>query len=251
MENAFLIFLLALGAGMSTIIGSLLVFFIKVMTDRIVVLTLSFSAGVMLGVSFFELLPQSIMDIGLLQASLAFFIGMLVMWIIDALIPHEYAAEHECKMSKKFRKTGILMVLGIAIHNFPEGFAVFAGGLESLETGILLAVAIAMHNIPEGISVSVPLLAAGFGRKKAFLYSALSGLLEPIGALFGILFLGTMLGPFGIMWLLAFVAGIMVFISIDELIPAAHEYCNGAGHRVTLAFLIGMGIVVTTLVLMQ
>ena len=146
-------------------------------------------------------------------------------------------------------RTGMFVALGIAIHNFPEGFAVFAGSLSSIETGILLAVAIAIHNIPEGISVSAPIYFATKSKKKAFLYSFLSGIAEPIGALIGALILLPFLNDMIISLSLAFVAGIMVYISFDELLPAAREYGNE--HTSALGVILGMLVMTISLILIK
>lgn len=203
--------LLSFLAGISTTIGGAIAFFIKKPTYKILSLTLGFSAGVMISVSFVELLKNSIDDIGFIYANIAFFVGILIIFLIDFLIPHEYIAEKVKAKDKKLMKTGLLTALGIAIHNFPEGLVVFAGSLYSIKFGILLAIAIAIHNIPEGISVSIPIFYATKNRKKAFFYSFLSGICEPIGAIIAAIFLLPFIKSF-IGATLAFVAGIMVFI---------------------------------------
>ena len=152
---------------------------------RFMTLTLGFSGGVMILVSFVELLPGGIEAIGFAPAHLAFFGGMAAMFLIDALIPHDYMAEHHRTEGGTregwLLKTGLFVALGIGIHNFPEGMASFAGALEDPSLGIAIAVAIAIHNIPEGLAVSAPVYAATGSRGKAFLWSFLSGVAEPIG----------------------------------------------------------------------
>ncbi len=214
----------------------------------------------MIAVSFFELLSNSIQTIGLLLAGFGFFVGMIFIFLLDLYIPHFYEVEepdhggHGGHRHRHFRhrtimRLSILTAAGVAIHNFPEGFVVFAGSLHSIKVGLVLAIAIAMHNIPEGISVSVPVFYATGNRKKAFKYSFLSGISEPIGALFGIIFLLPFLTEFVVNWALAFAAGVMVYISFDELLPAAHKY--GKEHSVTLGVILGMILMVITLVLLN
>jgi len=237
--------LLSFLAGISTAIGGLIAFFIKKPTFKILSISLGFSAGVMITVSFMELLKKAIGDVGFIYANLAFFLGILLIFAIDVLVPHEYIAEKLPSKDRSLMKTGIFTTLGIAIHNFPEGFAVFAGALYSIEVGVLLAIAIAIHNIPEGISISIPIFYATRDKKKAFWYAFLSGIFESIGALIGAIFLLPFLSPKIVSLSLAFVAGIMVYISFDELLPAAHRY--GKEHMVALGVILGMLVMTLTL----
>lgn len=241
--------LLSFLAGMSTTIGALIAFFIKNPTHKILSFALGFSAGVMINVSFVELLVKSTNEIGFSHANLAFFLGIAVIFVIDYLIPHEYIAEKAEVKDPKLMRTGTLTAIGMAIHNFPEGFATFAGSLYSIEVGILLAIAIAIHNIPEGISVSIPIFYATGDKRKAFLYSSASGIFEPIGALIGAAFLLPFITNYLTSLVLAFVAGIMVYISFDELLPAAHKY--GKEHIVTIGVIAGMAVMILSLVMLR
>ncbi|MEE9323426.1 MAG: zinc transporter ZupT [Candidatus Aenigmarchaeota archaeon] len=254
--------LLSFLAGASTTIGALIAFFVKKPTDRFLSMGLGFSAGIMIAVSFFELLSSSILAIGLVSAGFGFFVGMIFIFIIDLCIPHFYEVEesdpvghgghghrHRHLRRRTLMRLSVLTAVGIAIHNFPEGFVVFAGTLHSLQVGLVLAIAIAMHNIPEGISVSVPVFCATGDRKKAFKYSFLSGISEPIGALFGMIFLLPFLSVYVVNWALAFAAGVMVYISFDELLPAAHKY--GKEHSATFGVILGMLLMVVTIVLLN
>jgi len=146
-------------------------------------------------------------------------------------------------------RAGILTAIGIAIHNFPEGFATFAGALHSIEVGTLLAIAIAIHNIPEGISVSIPIFYATRNKRKAFLYSFASGIFEPIGALIGAAFLLPFMTNYLLNFVLAFVAGIMVYVSFDELLPAAHEY--GRGHITAMGVISGIAVMMFSLTMLK
>ena len=241
--------LLSLLAGLATMIGSVLSLTIKKPGPKFLTLSLGFSAGVMIFVSFVELLDQGIRSIGHPFAYLAFFVGMGLMFLIDNLVPHDYMAEHNVdpKLCKNVNlcRTGFFLALGITIHNFPEGIAVFAGTLSNVHVGIAIAIAIALHNIPEGIAVSVPVYAATRSRRKAFMWSALSGLAEPAGALIAALFLLPFINASVIGWMLAVVAGIMVFISIDELVPISRSY--GEEHLSILGLMAGMIVMALSL----
>jgi len=221
MDNVMLAFLYTFLAGISTGIGSLIAFFIKEVKPVHMAIFMGFSAGVMIYISFAELLFTSIIDIGFANASLFFFIGIALIAVIDFLLPHEYEEEHSCReiQNKGLLKAGMLIAIGIAIHNFPEGMAMLFSTLKDPQLGLLLVVAIALHNIPEGISVSFPIYCATNSRKKAFLWSFASGLAEPLGALIGFFIIFPFLTPYILSAILAVVAGIMIFISFDELIP--------------------------------
>jgi ZIP family zinc transporter len=240
--------LLSTLAGLSTTIGSVLGIFAREPGPRFMALTLGFSAGVMILVSFVELLQGGIEAIGFAWAHAAFFGGMGAMFLIDALIPHDYMAE-EHHPRGRLLKTGLLVALGLGIHNFPEGMAAFAGALEDVRLGAAIAVAIAVHNIPEGLAVSAPIYAATGSRTKAFLWSFLSGVAEPVGALVAALVLlpflsGPLLGV-----VLAGVAGIMVFISLDELVPVARSF--GEEHLSIIGVVVGMVVMAASLWLLK
>ncbi|MBN2380447.1 zinc transporter ZupT [candidate division WOR-3 bacterium] len=241
-------------AGLSTTIGSVIGIFVRKPGPRFLTFTLGFSAGVMILVSFVELLATGIEEIGFFWGLAAFFGGMGLMFLIDVLIPHSYKAEqHQPGSSKqdksKLQRAGLLVALGIGIHNLPEGLAAFAGALENINLGIAIAVAIAIHNIPEGLAVSAPIYAATGSRKKAFWFSFLSGVAEPVGAGIAALFLMPFLSSVLIGTVLAAVGGIMVFISIDELVPAAKAY--GYDHLAIIGVIIGMVIMALSLWLLK
>jgi len=259
--NAFLLTLLA---GLSTGIGSALAFFTKKTNTRFLSVSLGFSAGVMIYVSFVEILfkaSESLIryhgeDTGWWITVGAFFGGILFIALIDRFIPsaenpHEVRRIEEMnKPASKNRlmRMGMFTALAIGIHNFPEGLATFTAALNDPELGLAIAIAIAIHNIPEGIAVSVPVYYATGSRKKAFLLSFLSGLSEPIGALIGYLILMPFMDDqlFGILF--ASVAGIMVFISFDELLPAAREY--GEHHLSIYGLLAGMAVMAFSLLIL-
>ena len=247
-------------AGLSTGIGSLISLFTKKTSTRMLSLALGFSAGVMLYVSFVDILPQASITSGAYAATLAFFGGIAVIMVIDRLVP-SYENPHEPvkadhlkghdrkgrRMCKEMHRTGLMVAVAITIHNFPEGIATFAGGLLDMRIGLAIAIAVAIHNIPEGVAVSMPIYCATGSRKKAIYYSFLSGLAEPLGAVFGFFFLFQFMSTGLLGMLLAAVAGIMVFISLDELLPAAREY--GDHHMSVYGLIIGMGIMAISLFL--
>lgn len=263
MDTIFYAFLLTLLAGLSTGIGSLIALLAKRTNRRFLSVSLGFSAGVMAYVSMIEIFAkaQSALTAQLGQRPgswatvAAFFGGMLFIAVIDKLIPAE-KNPHEVKLveqedaappARKLMRMGVFTALAIAIHNFPEGLATFVSALQSPSIAIPIVVAIAIHNIPEGIAVSVPIYQATGSRKKAFCYSFLSGLAEPLGALIGWLLLMPIMTDtvFGIIF--AAVAGIMVFISFDELLPAAREY--GEHHLSIYGLISGMGVMAVSLLL--
>jgi len=189
--------------------------------------TLGFSAGVMILISFVELLQEGIDTIGFVAAHTGFFLGMIVFFLIDFLVPHDYIGQEDhgkIPSTSRLMRTGVLVALGIGIHNLPEGMATFMSAIEDIHLGIAIAVAIAIHNIPEGLAISAPVYAATGSRRKAFLWSFLSGVSEPIGAGLAGLILLPFMSEAVLGWVLSFVAGIMIAISIDELIPVAKSY---------------------------
>lgn len=243
---------LSLVAGLATSVGSAIAFVVPGFSGRWLSGLLGLSAGVMISVSFVELFAGAVEELELMWASVAFFAGFGAIFLVDVLVPHEYEDEHRGGRAgddAALKRAGLLTAVGIAIHNFPEGIVVMAGAAHSPELAVLLTVAIALHNIPEGIAVSVPILAATGDRRKAFLYSFLSGLAEPVGALVGALVLISIMTPAVIAATMAFVAGIMIFISFDELLPMAHRY--GEEHAASVGVLAGMAVMIATLVALQ
>lgn len=200
----------------------------------------------MILVSFVELLSSWIERIGFALAHAGFFAGMLFMYLVDNLVPHRYfAEEHGAEREDGLYRTGMLVALGIGIHNFPEGMATFAGALQDFRLGLAIAVAVAVHNIPEGLAVSTPVYLAAGSRRKAFLWSLYSGLAEPVGAALAAIFLFRFLDDTVLGWVLSVVAGIMVYISLDELIPASREY--GQDNHAILGAIAGMLVMAVSL----
>jgi ZIP family zinc transporter len=267
-ETAFVVTLLA---GLATGVGSAIAFFAKRTDFRFLSVALAFSAGVMLYVSFVEILPKGIAmaakTISETQAAWvgvgSFFAGMAVIAVIDKLVPkkqnpHEPASPDDLSAirlgapvahNQRLMRMGTLTAIAIGIHNFPEGMATFVATLDDPRVGIAIAVAIALHNIPEGISVSVPVYFATGSRKKAFAISFLSGLAEPIGALAAYAVLQQVLSPTAMGGLFAAVAGVMVFISLDELLPTAQQH--GEQHQVVYGIVLGMAVMALSLLLLK
>ena len=253
---------LTLFAGLSTGIGSAMAFFARKTNTKFLSTSLGFSAGVMVYVSFVEIFPQAL---SLLKKSdstnpelvtvVAFFVGIALIYAIDMLIPnaenpHEMRSVEDMGGSKEkqLKRMGIMMALAIGIHNFPEGMATFTSALVSPDIAIPIAIAIAIHNIPEGIAVSVPIYYATGSRKKAFWLSLTSGMAEPIGGLIGYFLLMPFMSDFTLGLLMAAVAGIMVFISVDELLPGAEKY--GEHHFSIAGFVGGMAVMAISLLML-
>jgi len=264
-ENLVLAFTLTLLAGLSTGIGSFIAFFTRHTNKAFLSMALGFSAGVMIYISFVELMPEALemlepehghnMAAWIMTAG--FFAGVFFIGIIDRMVP-EHENPHEARKveevhggvdREKMHRMGIFAALAIAIHNFPEGMATFFATLADPTLGVAIAIAIALHNIPEGIAVAVPIYYATKSRAKAFWLSMSTGLAEPLGALIGFLILRPFMSPTIMGFVFAFIAGIMVFISLDELFPAAKEY--GKGHLAIYALVVGMLVMALTLLLLM
>lgn len=263
----FIAITLTLFAGLATGIGSALAFFTKHTNTKFLSVALGFSAGVMIYVSFTEMFIDGknlLMDIytprsGTAFAVLALFGGMFLAALIDRLVPHaenpheahhveEMADKAEAKKQKKLLRLGIMAALAIGLHNLPEGLATFIAASHDLTLGIAIACAIAIHNIPEGIAISIPIYYATGSKIKAFKYSFLSGLSEPVGALLGCLMLIYFFSEELIIgFLFPAVAGIMIFISLDQLLPAAREY--GEHHLSIYGLVAGMAVMAFSLIL--
>lgn len=268
-NNILLAFMFTLFAGLATGIGSFLAFFTKKTNTSLLSISLGFSAGVMIYVSFVEIFfkaQESLVSYfgnstGEWATVGSFFLGILLISIIDKLVPdyqnpHHPREKEQLKNLKErendtrkmqLKRMGLFSALAIAIHNFPEGIATFASALTDPALGLSIAIAIAIHNIPEGISVSVPLYYATGSKRKAFIYSFISGLAEPLGALIGYFIFRAFFSELVFGVLFGSVAGIMVYISIDELLPTSRKY--GKEHQEVYGFMAGMAIMAMSLLL--
>lgn len=254
MNNILLAFFITLCAGLSTVIGSIISLFVKKENKTFLSISLGFSAGVMIYISMLEMFLKS-KDLltsklgefnGYFIAIMSFFVGIVLVLIIDLFLDKKENKIKE-ENSNYLYKVGLFTAFILALHNFPEGFVTFVSSLYNPTMGIVIAVAIAIHNIPEGIAVSVPIYYSTGNRKKAFIYSFLSGLTEPLGAIIGYIILGTFLNELAFGIVFALTAGIMVYISISELLPSAFEYGN---KRLSIyGFILGMFIMAISLLL--
>ena len=205
-------------AGISTLVGYLFIY-IKADKNKVISKSLSFASGVMLTLSLVDLIPTSInylkMDNrSLLYAVLFFFVGIILCLIINTKI----------KDNDVLYTTGILSMIGIMIHNIPEGIVTYILSTVDMKLGLIFAIAIILHNIPEGISISVPIYYSKKSKKKAFLYTMISGLSEPLGALLSMIFLYKYISNFLIAILFSLIAGLMSYISIFELMKTSFKY---------------------------
>lgn len=264
-QNLILALTLTIIAGLSTGIGSVIGVLSKRFNPKVLAFSLGVSAGVMIYVSLVEIFQKAKASLSLSMGAkdgyiltvVSFFSGIFVIALIDKLVPsyknpHEFNIEGKIERlpeieKQKLMRMGLFSALAIAIHNFPEGLATFMSGLQNPTLGISIAFAVAIHNIPEGLAVAAPIYYATKDRKKAFLLSFLSGLSEPVGALIGYFVLRSLFTDmtFGVVF--AMVAGIMVYISLDELLPTAEEYGE---HHISMAGLIsGMIVMAISLLL--
>jgi len=265
-NSILMAFGLTLFAGLATGIGSAMAFFTHRTSTRFLSIALGFSAGVMIYVSMIEIFAKAKTALtgalgevtGNWVTVIGFFGGMFFIALIDKLVPsyenpheihtvEEVDESHRGKDMTRLLRTGVFMAIVIALHNFPEGLATFMAALHNPSLGIPIAFAIAIHNIPEGIAVSVPVFYATKNRWRGFLLSFASGLAEPVGALVGYFLIIRFFNDlvFGITF--AAVAGIMVFISLDELLPAAREY--GEHHLSIYGLIFGMIVMAISLLL--
>jgi ZIP family zinc transporter len=285
MESILLALLLSTIAGLSTTIGSFVAFFIRKPSDKFISFIMGFSAGVMILVSFVELLQEGIQTNGVFAGILFFLMGMGLMLLIDIGVTHYYEYEdglaieenseirsehhgkhrgkqnghqngrrqghrHKKQLSqqKQLRKTSLLVTLGVFIHNFPEGMATFIGTLKEFELGLLITIAIALHNIPEGIAVAATVSTCNDSKVKPFLWSFVSGISEPLGALTVGFFLLPFINDSLLAAMLSVVAGFMVYISLDELLPMSRSL--GKEHLSILGITTGMFVMAISLALL-
>ncbi len=270
-------------ASLATVLGSFIGMMVHRPGPRLMAFALGFSAGVMMFVSFGELLRTGIADVGFVPAVLAFFGGMLVMFLIDRHVPHRFISERAQELEYRdpklaeavpphpsprhgprhlgpgwgrhrydgmpgpqaLMRAGVLIAIGIAIHNLPEGMATFAGAIKDRGLGLAIAGAIALHNMPEGLAVALPIFCATGSRRKAFWWAFMSGAAEFAGALLAAVILMPFLTPTFLAVLLSAVAGLMVFISFDELIPGSYSY--GYEHVSVSGIVTGMALMAASI----
>lgn len=243
--------ILTLCAGMSTLLGGFVTFFIKRNNLKALSVGLGFSAGVMIYVSLNELMSEAPEMLSAYYSEIpakalgfaGFFIGILIAIAIDYFIPDHIESDFlnksaRCRQRHQIRRAGLITALAVTLHNFPEGMATFLVSSQDLRLGIPVAIAIAIHNIPEGIAIALPIFHATGKKRLAILYSFLSGISEPIGGLIGVVLLKTIMPAQAVGIMTAAVAGIMVYLSFDTLLPLAREY--GENHHVIIGIVSGM-----------
>lgn len=236
------IFILSLIAGLGTGLGGMIVL-IRKPGEKLFVFLIGLAAGLMIMLSFMGLLFDSLTIGGLFPATVGFISGSLLLFFLDFLLPHKHVVSEQGVFKAKMLRSGTLLAIGISLHNIPEGIAVASGYSFAPEIGLIITIAIALHNIPEGIAIALPIRMGGASKKVAFRAALLSGLTEPGGALLAAVFLSFLpeLMPFA----LSFAAGVMVFITMDELIPIAHEH----GHEHFTSFGLIIGFILTLVLL--
>ncbi len=239
--NILIPILLSLIAGSATTIGGLIVLKFGDISDRKLGFMMGFAGGVMLVVSFLDLYAEAVNELAPWKVTIAFGLGTIFMMLVDLKLPHiEFGEWENGVKDKRLFNSGIIIAIGMSIHNFPEGIVVAAGYGHAAELGILVALMICFHNIPEGIATVGPLIQAGVPKRRALGIATLGGMMEPVGALVGAVII-SYFGADIIGWSLGFAAGVMTYVTIDELIPIAHQYCTlDHKHMVSTGLLIGM-----------
>jgi ZIP family zinc transporter len=235
------VFIVSLLAGLSTALGGLIVIRFRKIGKRALGFGLGFSSGVMVIIAFLSLFFKAIQFGTYEIAAISFMGGALLMMALDFFVPHQYFIKEERFKGEsrlRFMKVGMMVAIGMTLHNFPEGAIVGIGYTVLPAFGIVLALAIAIHNIPEGIAVAIPLRAGGMKKSKTFLITLFSGLVEPFGALVSVLFLSTVPGILPVA--LAFTGGVMIYLVMDELIPLATKECDL--HSISIGIIFGMGL---------
>lgn len=257
-NNVLLALTLTIIAGVSTGLGSMIAVFAKRSNTKFLAFSLGMSSGVIIYVAMVEIFSKSkLYLVGALGETtgpwvwvLSFFIGIVLIGLIDFFIPSsegDIGNMSGSAQEKNLERMGLLTALAMIIHNFPEGMTTFTSTLRDPHIGIAIAIAMAIHNIPEGIATSLPIYYATGSKKRAFSVSFLSGLTEPLGAVIGYFILRPFFGDamFGVLF--GVVAGIMMFIALEELLPMAHEYEKS---KVTIiGVVIGMAVMAASLLL--
>jgi ZIP family zinc transporter len=229
-------------AGSATGIGGLLVVLLGRVDERMMGFLMGFAGGVMLVVSFVNLYLEALGVVSLLEVAVAFTVGALFMMVVDLSLPHvEFGLWEDGVKDRRLFNSGVVIAIGMSLHNLPEGVAVSAGFTHLPELGVLVAVMICLHNIPEGIATVTPLIQSGVSRGRALSLALLSGMVEPLGALMGFLVIQGLGGGAVVGYGLGFAAGVMIYITVDELIPVAHEYCSlDHKHIVSTGVIVGI-----------
>lgn len=277
-QNYLLALLLSAIAGLSTVLGGVVTFFIKENSLKFLSFGLGLSAGVMLFISLVDLYPEACnfikeqMGSNFLWLAIIFFgIGMLTAVLIDFFIPDHIQSQMfnkqiganekhidstDCAQNEnavisigKIKRAGIITAIVVAIHNLPEGLATFFTTSQNLALGLGIVFAIAIHNIPEGMAISIPVYQATHSKRRAFLYSFLSGIAEPVGGVIGFVIIKTFFPNMCLGLLFALVAGIMTYISLDTLLPLSKDY--DTGHYSISGIVLGILIMGSALIVLE
>ncbi len=219
-------FILSFLAGLSTLLGAIIIFISK-KKDKFIISSLAFASSIMFFISIFDLIPESYKLLtknftpiwSILTIILFIIIGLSISFLIERIVP-------EKQESNKLYKIGIISMIAIILHNIPEGMATFIATTNDIKLGITLAIAITLHNIPEGISISLPIYYATNNKKKAILYTLISGMSEPLGAIIAYFILSPFINKITLGILFAIISGIMIYISLFELLPTSLKYKN-------------------------
>lgn len=238
--------ILSFFAGMSTLLGALIIFLTNKKSEKLVTISLGFAGGVMISVSFTDLLPNANALLteyggyrfGILSEVFFLLAGVAMAGLLDKFVPHEPEENGDGKVHENLFRVGFVSTMAIGLHNFPEGIATFMAGYEDMALGISIAAAIAMHNIPEGISVAMPIYFATGNKMKALKYTFLSGIAEPLGALLAFFVLKPFINDLTLGIIFALISGVMLYIAIEELIPSSRQY----GYSKEALFATFMGI---------
>lgn len=262
-ENVLIAFLVTVLAASATMLGALSVINAKESNPRLLAFGLSFAGGAMVYISLVEIFVKSQVSFGEVfsekyayaSATAAFFIGIFLLVILDRFLPNPHAdltkISQTDAIEKRFelKSIGLLATLAITAHNLPEGMATFFSTLDDPSVGMNLAIAIAIHNIPEGISIAIPVYYATGSKKKAIIATLISALAEPVGAILGYSILAPFMGPAVYGGLFGIIAGAMVYLALDELLPASKRYARG--HETVYGMVLGMGVIAMSLVLFK
>lgn len=259
-SNVVIAFLVCLFAGLSTVVGAAFLLRAEKLNPRVLAFGLAFAGGAMVYVSLGEIFTKSLVAFSqsyvdkqaYTYATLAFFAGVMLLVFVDLLVPNPHngstvnGAAHDPDYVKR---VGVLAAVAISAHNLPEGLATFFATLDDPLVGLPLAAAIAIHNIPEGVSIAIPIYYATGSKKKALGATVISAMAEPVGALVGYIVLAPYLSPtvFGVVF--GVIAGAMVFLALDELLPAAKRYAKG--HETVYGMVLGMAVLAASLVMFR
>lgn len=260
-QNFGIAMLMTLFAGLTTAIGGAIAFMVKKDNLKVLSVGLGFSAGVMIFLSFTDILPEADKMLAINYPNkhewmvyAGFIAGIIVAILIDFFLPDHIDPDEladpdaPCRHDHKIKRAGLMTAIAICVHNFPEGMATFLTTTQNVTLGVSVGLAIAIHNIPEGIAVALPIYHVTGKKRYAMLYAALSGISEPIGALIGVFLLGLFLPQVLVGIMMAAVAGIMIYLSFDTLLPLAREY--GSWHLSMIGIVTGMLFIWLSLILL-